>query len=162
MSHVRTPGETGQSPVPAITTSVVTSEPDVLDNLAALRRGIEDIERNLPQLRAACEHLYARIAVERAAEEEERDAPGTTPDPPQVPGLALRSDGKTLLSITHLDGVDVSDREVWTGVVLSEAEGSDALERITDACDEAAGHVAGRILLMSKKRSDEPDDGDNE
>jgi hypothetical protein len=97
--------------------------------------------------------------VERA-----RDLTAEPAAPPDIPALALRSDGKALVSVAYLEGVDLSEREVWSGVVLSEAEASDMLERVSNAADEAAGHVAGRILWMQKgkKRGDEPGEGGNE
>lgn len=52
------------------------------------------------------------------------------------------------------------DRETWTGVVLHFAEACDVLTRLTDAADEAAGHVAGGILFgFTRRDKDEDDDG---
>lgn len=77
--------------------------------------------------------------------------PTESAEPPHTPSLALRSDGRTLLCVTHLEGADLAAREIWTGVVLSEEEARDVLERVSDACDEAAGHAAGYILWSGKK-----------
>lgn len=91
-------------------------------------------------------------------EEDDDEAPLTEPDPAHVPGLARLSDGRVAVSIVHLDGIDIGDRVRWEGVVLSEAEACDALDRVSDASDEAAGHVAGRILANAKKRREEGED----
>lgn len=45
---------------------------------------------------------------------------------------------------------------------MSVAEACDAIDRITDACDEAGGHVAGGILYPPKKPTEGGDDGDQE
>jgi hypothetical protein len=55
----------------------------------------------------------------------------------------------------NLEGADLSQRTLWTGIILSEAETSDALEFITDAADEAAGRVAHRIVFGGRKDDDE-------
>jgi hypothetical protein len=47
----------------------------------------------------------------------------------------VRSDGKTLLSVTYLDGADLSSRERWEGIGLTEAETADMRERTSDTCD---------------------------
>jgi hypothetical protein len=119
---------------------------------------------------AACFELLSALRLATAAAERlcaledavpDEIATDLDRDPPRVAGLALLSDGRAALSITHFDGVDLprQERETWTGVILSVAETSDALERLSEAADEAAGHVAGHILFVSKKR-DEEDNGD--
>jgi acetylornithine deacetylase/succinyl-diaminopimelate desuccinylase-like protein len=131
-----------------------TATEDILDFLASFTAYLDE---NLPRVRAACERLDARIKAQR--EEEGDDAPDTDLDPPHVPGLAFRSDGKTLLHVAHVDVIP-ADRELWTGIVLSPAEAGDVLDRISDASDEAAGHVGGYIIASNKrKKSEEDDDG---
>jgi hypothetical protein len=71
----------------------------------------------------------------------------------------LRNDGKVLLSVAHLSAYDLADREHWEGVVLSEAETCDALDRLSDKFDETAGYAAGRLLWKGKKRDGEPEEG---
>jgi hypothetical protein len=118
------------------------------------------LDTNLPKVRAVCARLDARIRAERAAPEAAE--PATEREPPHVPGLALLSDGRTALSMAHVEGADLSERTVWQGVILTEAETSDTLERLSDAADEAAGHVAHRILFKGPKRDDEPGEGSDE
>jgi hypothetical protein len=78
-------------------------------------------------------------------------------DPPHIPTLALTSDGRVLLAVHYVDKVDLSDRETWTGIILTEAEACDALDAMSDAADDAAAHVGGRIIAMVKKRRGEPE-----
>ena len=66
-----------------------------------------------------------------------------------VPRLALRCDGKVLISLTDLEGVDLSKRETWIGLVLTEAEASDIQERLN--YDEAASPTVARLLALDKK-----------
>ena len=69
-----------------------------------------------------------------------------------VPGLAHRSDGKTLLSTAYLVGADLAGRECWNGVVLTDAEAAEANNRVSDSSDGAASHIAGRIQWRRLKR----------
>ena len=78
---------------------------------------------------------------------------------PLVPSLALRSDGKVLLAIEHVEGADLADRERWEGIVLSAAEAAKVFNAMSGAADDAAGHAAGRILWHGKKRDNDPDEG---
>ena len=91
-------------------------------------------------------------------DESDEGAPLTEPDPAHVPGLARLSNGRMAVSVVHLDGIDLGNRVHWAGVILTEAEACDALDRVSDAADEAAGHVAGRIRQTSKKRQDDEED----
>lgn len=171
MSDVRIPGDAGQTPDPSASMNIA----DVLEQFRALERAIE---QHLPRLRAATNRLEG---VLRAAENEPigescgaggNEAAETTSEPTAldgdergrlvVPALALRSDGKALLSVAYLDGVDLSARERWEGVVLTEAEAINARERVSDACDDAAGHIAGRILWKDKGRDDGSDEDGHE
>ena len=78
---------------------------------------------------------------------------------PLVPSLALRSDGKVLLAIEHVEGADLVDRERWEGIVLSAAEAAKVFNAMSGAADDAAGHAAGRILWHGRKRDNDPDEG---
>jgi hypothetical protein len=55
-------------------------------------------------------------------------------------------------------------RETFTGIVLSEAEAADALDRLAHAFAEAASHGAGWLLRQGKKdekgEKDKKDEGD--
>jgi hypothetical protein len=84
------------------------------------------------------------------------DLPNTDRPPPPIPGLALRSDGKVLLSLAYLKGAELDDRERWEGVILNVAEAWNAIDAVADGCDDAASRVAGRILWHGKKK-DEPE-----
>jgi hypothetical protein len=131
----------------------VDSEEDILDFLA---RFTAYLDENLPRVRAACARLDARIRSQRE-ELHEEEAPDTEPEPVHAPGLAFLSDGRAALHVSHLGGASMHDRETWTGVVLSVAETSDALEKLADAADDAAGNIAGYILFGSKKKDDDDD-----
>ena len=69
--------------------------------------------------------------------------------PPEVPRLAFRCDGKLLLAVTDLEGLDLSSREVWIGIVASEAEASDVHERLD--FEEAASPTIARIRALLRK-----------
>jgi hypothetical protein len=79
--------------------------------------------------------------------------------PQLVPSLALRSDGKVLLAVAHLEGADLAGRERWEGIVLSVPEASGVFKAMSDAADDAAGHTAGDILWQGKKREHDPGEG---
>jgi len=79
--------------------------------------------------------------------------------PDVVPPLALRSDGRVLLAVSHVEGVDIAGRERWEGIVLSGTETAEVFRAMSDAADDAAGHAAGRILWHGKRRDNDPDEG---
>jgi hypothetical protein len=162
MSDVRIPGAAGQNPDPYASMNIA----DVLEQLRALER---EIEQQLPRLRAATERLEVvlratenepagELGDDEESETTETTSEATAPDPDRArlpaPALALRSDGKVLLSVAYLRGVDLSERERWEGVVLTRAEATDARERVSGACDDAAAHLAGRLLWKDKGRDD--------
>jgi hypothetical protein len=89
---------------------------------------------------------------------EGRDAPNTK-RVPLVPSLALRSDGKVLLAVEHVEGANVADRERWEGIVLSAAEAAKVFNAMSGAADDAAGHAAGSILWHGTKRDSDPEEG---
>lgn len=77
--------------------------------------------------------------------------------------MALLSDGKVLLSVAYLKGAELDGRERWEGVILNVAEAWDAIEAVSDGCDDAASRVAGRILWRGKNKSEpEGSDGDGQ
>jgi hypothetical protein len=57
------------------------------------------------------------------------------------------------------EGVDVSAREHWIGVVLTNAEQGDVQARVSEACDDAAGHLVGRMLGQDAQPEADPDQG---
>jgi hypothetical protein len=137
----------------------ISNDPSIInpaheeDILTFLERFTRELEEQLPKVRAACARFNARVRAEREVDEPTTDR---EPEEPHVPGLAILSDGRAALSVVHLEGANLEGRTLWTGIILSEAETSDALEFITDAADEAAGRVAHRILFGPSKDDDEP------
>ena len=82
------------------------------------------------------------------------DEAPSRPDHPgrsRFPAIAFRSDGKALLSVTYLEGADLTGREQCTFVVLTEAEASCLIDRLSQAADDAAGNVAGSILWKNEE-----------
>jgi hypothetical protein len=47
-----------------------------------------------------------------------------------MPGLARLSNGRIALATVHLNAESLKGRAMWMGVILSEAEACDALDRI--------------------------------
>ena len=87
---------------------------------------------------------------------------GRRPCGSDVPRLAVRCDGRVLLSTVDLQDVDLSKREVWVGLVLSEAEASDIHDRLN--IEEAASPTVARLLALDKKakaRKPKSDDDDS-
>lgn len=66
-----------------------------------------------------------------------------------VPVLAVRCDGRILVSTKDLSGIDRAGRETWEGLVLTEAEASDIHERLN--FEEAAAPTVARLLALDKK-----------
>jgi hypothetical protein len=120
--------------------------------MANLRRAA-DAARSLTDLRGEDEPEIERESADRSASVEPTASAELTEsvDPPHIPALALRCDGKALLSVTHLAGADLSGRETWVGVVLHEEEALGVLGRVSNACDEAAGYAAAGILWSGKR-----------
>jgi hypothetical protein len=138
-----TPGIPGQNIAPDMLTEILVALRDLGLRMAGMEARLEGLDRS----------------VLEALNDEA--APNTEPEPPRVPTLALTSDGRVLLSVHYVEGADLSDRETWTGILLSEAESFDALDAMSDAADDAAAHVGGRIIARSKKR-DKPGEGGSE
>jgi hypothetical protein len=152
MSNVHKPAVAGKdSDPPATLTEILRTLRMIAIRLDTLETRFEYLDRDV--LKA----IGSESKPVTLDEEDHGDeAPLTEPDPAHVPGLARLSNGRVAVSIVHLDGIDLGDRVRWEGVILTEAEACDALDRVSDASDEAAGHVAGRIR-QTKKR----DEGDS-
>jgi hypothetical protein len=141
MSNVSEPADAGQITEPATPTDekrTVMLLEAISAHLTALDERFDVIEKHLEGLDR--DVLRAVGTDARAGEEE----PVTEAIPePLPPSYALRCDGRVLLSTRDLEGIDLSGRETFTGIVLSEAEASDALDRMANAFEEAAAHSAG-------------------
>lgn len=77
------------------------------------------------------------------------DQPDPADDEPTIPDvapLALLSNGRVLLHVSELEGVDLSSFDRWEGVILSEAEAADLQDRISHGMAEAAGMLGGWLL----------------
>lgn len=77
-----------------------------------------------------------------------------------VPALAVRCDGRVLLSTVDLTDVDLSAREIWVGLVLTEAEASDIHDRLD--FEQAASPTVARLIAQSKKSKKKSDDDDDD
>ena len=154
MSTLSDPGNPGQPTDPSFATP--TTEPTLISvmerNIAALVR----MTAVLTSLSDRIEVLEDHVELLEAAAEDAADGtdvePPTEPNPaPLTPPLALRCDGRALLSVNDLDGVDLSARETFVGVVLTESETSDLMERLDDAYHDAAAHMAASLRKRGKK-----------
>lgn len=138
MNEKNTPGASGQGPDPSDPLSLILTEIRSLSaRLDRLEERFDFLDRDV---------LKAIDAESEAATDAERA-------PPHIPTLALTSDGRVLLSLHYVEGADLTDRATWTGIILTEAEACDALDAMSDAADDAAAHVGGRIISKSKKAS---------
>ena len=181
MHSVDDPNETAKKPAKLLSTpsSLSTATDTAEERMIAL---LQEISSSLRHLDGRMGTLEERLggternalgAHETSVQSDEEDAEPLTDlgnshgtdrldpadtdrPPPPVPGLALRSDSKVLLSVAYLKGADLDGRERWEGVVLNVAEAWDAIDAVSDGCDDAASRVAGRILWRGKKK-DEPE-----
>ena len=182
MHSVDDPNETAKKPakLPSTPSSLSTATDTAEERMIAL---LQEISSSLRHLDGRMGTLEERLggternalgAHETSVQSDEEDAEPLTDlgnshgtdrldpadtdrPPPPVPGLALRSDSKVLLSVAYLKGADLDGRERWEGVVLNVAEAWDAIDAVSDGCDDAASRVAGRILWRGKKK-DEPEE----
>jgi hypothetical protein len=153
MSDNRTPGAAGQSTDPPALPDVST----IVEELRALRRNAEQRFLDFQSAIAELEAKLHAIALDPHGEHASV-SPAVRLKPP--PALAYRSDGRVLLSIAHVGkGVDISAREHWVGVVLTEAEQGDVQARVSEACDEAAGNLVGRMRGQDAQPEADPDLG---
>jgi len=138
-----TPGIPGQNIAPDTLTEILVALRDLGLRMTGMEARLEGLDRS----------VLDALNVE--------NAPDTEPEPRRVPTLALTSDGRVLLSLTYLEGANLEGREQWTGIILTEAEACDALDAMSDAADNAAAHVGGRIIFRNKKK-DDPGEGGSE
>jgi hypothetical protein len=125
--------------------------------MEVLEKNVRALVRMSAVLTSLSERLDAlehRREPARSEEDEPADFAPLATSP-----LALRCDGRLLLSTADLEGVDLSGRELFTGIVLSEAEACDVLDRLADIFDEAAAYSAARILKGSKKPTSDGEEG---
>ena len=149
MNSVNDPDETAKNPAdPAITDEqrTIALFESISERLRSLDVRFEVIEKRLGYLdRDVLRAMGADVHAEGAE-------PLTEPhSDPLSPPYALRCDGRVLLSTHDLEGIDLSERETFTGIVLSEAEASDALDRMADLFEDAAAHTAGWVRRKVKK-----------
>ena len=126
-----------------------------LEDFQTLRRYREQF---LSGLTSMCERLRARIVGKPDTNAEPDTNAGS--DTPRVPSIAITNDGRVLLSLHYVEGADLTNRKQRTGIILSEAEAWDTLDAMSDAGDDAAAHVGGRII--AKRKKSEPEGGDGQ
>lgn len=72
--------------------------------------------------------------------------------PSNVPPFGVLSDGRVIMRTQDLGDIDLEGRELFTGVVLTVAELSDAQERMANLLEDVAAFTAGWIRKQAKKR----------
>ena len=140
----------------ALLTDLASSMRSVAFRMDTMEHRMDDLDRD--GLRALNANVRAKEDDSAEADDsdvEEEDADGELRTEPDVhdlpPSLALRCDGRVLLSTSDLDGVDLTKREMFIGIVLSEAETSDVLDRTDDAFLDVAAHVSGLLRRTCKR-----------
>jgi hypothetical protein len=148
MNSINDSSETAKNPTdPALPDEKRTSAllETISAHLSSLALRFNLIEKRLAHIER---HVHRSNGADVPAGEED-----SLPEPssePVSPPYALRCDGRVLLSTDHLEGVDLSGRETFNGVVLDEAEISDALDRVADAFVEAAAYSVGWLRKVKK------------
>ena len=151
MNSINDSSETANNPAdPALPDEKRPSA--LLETISAHLRSLA-LRFNLIEKRLA--HIERLIHIEHRSIGEDMPAgeEDSLPEPssePVSPPYAVRCDGRVLLSTDHLEGVDLSGRETFNGVVLNEAEISDALDRVADAFVEAAAYSVGWLRKVKK------------
>jgi hypothetical protein len=143
---------------PAVAGQEIDPSRNTLAEILALLR---EIGTRLDILEQRFEYLDRDVL--KAIDAESIAVSDAEPDPPYVPTLAFTNNGRVLLSLHYVTGADLTGREQWTGIVLTEAEACDAFDAISDGADDAAAHVGGRLIALARKKAKgEPDGGANE
>jgi len=165
MSNVHKPAVAGQEIDPTV-------NPD--SDLAKILAAIRGIGTRLDVLEQRFEYLDRDVlkaikspslpVPEHLIEERPEEEPDTDrePEPERIPTIAISVDGHVLLSTHYLTGADLSERRMWTGIILTEAEACDALDAISDGADDAAAHVGGRIIAKARKKGEPEGEGGDE
>ena len=138
MSNVCTPGTSGQNPAPSAPHNPAPLA-ELLDTVRQLGDRVDGLGQRFERLHRRALNAIAERSKKASAEPLARHA--SRP----IPALALRSDGRVLLSTASLAGADISERERWEGVVLHGTEAWDMLGHVSEGCDGAASRVAARI-----------------
>lgn len=167
------PAELRSTPSSSLSTATATAEERMIALLQEISSSLRHLDGRMGTLEerlggternALGDHETSVQADEEDAEPltvlgasqgtEQLDPADTDCPSPLVPGLAIRSDGKVLLSVSYLEGAKLDGRERWEGVILNVAEAWDALDALSDRCDDAASGVAGYILQRGKKKGE--------
>jgi hypothetical protein len=144
MSHESTAPTEGQ--VPADPTAI-----DILEkNIRAVCRMSACLVTLSERLSLIEERLGARNAETFAGDPPDDDE-DTHDHFDDGPPLAMLCDGRIAISAIEFGDTDISSRELWTGVILSESEASDTIDQLDEACIDAATIVGGSIIKRLKK-----------
>ena len=157
MESIDNLNETAKKPA----TSTPSAEENIIALLADLTKSVRSLASRIDTMEHRFEHLDRDVirALGIGARTDEERAEAEPHTAPLAPPFALRCDGRVLLSTRDLGSVDLSERETFTGIVLSEAEASDAFDRLAHSFEEAAAHGARWLVRQSKKKGkDEKDE----
>jgi hypothetical protein len=150
MDTIDNPNEMAKKPA----TSTPSVEENIIALLAELAKSVSSIASRIDTMEHRFEYLerdvLRALGIDVRAEEQSADVEPHIAPP--APSLALLCDGRILLSTRDLGGVDLSGKEMFTGIVLSEAEAADVFDYLAQAFEEAAAHGAGWLLRQSKKK----------
>lgn len=170
MSIVEDTNETANKPaiLPSPSSEQPPASPPPEERMIAL---FQEISSAVQQLGVRMGALEERLS---GAERAERDAAQTNgtgapsdAEPAElltgagpshnIPPVALRCDGRVLLSTADLAHVDLSSRERWEGVVLNEAEACDVLDLLgfKEAAAKMAAHIITRVRNAKKEGSND-------
>jgi hypothetical protein len=163
MSIVEDPNETANKPaiLPSPSSEQPTVSPPPEDRVSAL---FQEISAAVRQLADRMDVLEERLGGdERDASQTNGAGARSDAEPAEllteafaahgIPPVALRCDGRVLLSTADLAHVDLSSRERWEGVLLNEAEAYDVLDQL--GFEEAAAKTAGRIITLARNAKKE-------
>lgn len=120
MHEKTTPAVAGQDIDPSASSPNPLAE--ILSAIRALGTRMDVLEHRFEYLDR--DILRAIESPSRPVSADLIEAPKGEPEPPHVPALALRSDGRVLVSVAYVEGADLSERERWEGIVLNVAAGA--------------------------------------
>jgi hypothetical protein len=163
MSIVEDPNETANKPaiLPSPSSEQPPASPPPEDRVSAI---FQEVSAAVRQLTDRMDVLEERLGgAERDASQTNGAGARSDAEPAEIltetfaahgiPPVALRCDGRVLLSTADLAHVDLSSRECWEGVLLTEAEACDVLGQL--GFEEAAAKTAGRIITLGKSAKNE-------